>query len=506
MALDYSAISTSLEDIKNRALNLNTGLGQFQNQSIPGSDQTIPDLGRKLTGVFSQFNPAEEEKTIMEKFAGRRTLAEEGAEAQKKLITSQAETGIEEAKTLGEKEVTAERESRRGFATNTALVRDIEDRGAKRVRDIEKARDELLLKGDMAKAERLDNLLVQEQTLVTMSRQNWIRNLFGFVGAITGLAGFETPAAKGQRELQTEIQKSIINLAAKAPDVGITQSDDLQTALQKYRLSKTYTTDIRKGELELNKLEADIAKTNADAAKARADAQGLQIDTSNPQVAAVQRAVQFLTPGATADQRKDIIRTYQSMIKAGDMDQAKDYIQRVARQLAPITERDKVTGREEAIIAVKTIKNALDAYEKKGGKTGLLTGNMESIAWKIGRTTDPEIAQLANNIRLAIIDYRKAVSGAAFTPSEAAEYQALFPSVGNVPELNNAKIQSLLDTFGRNQELFYSRMFGSLNYNTLFGGMGVTPAPIVDRSLGSVGADLSDNLFGDVLTNIFNQP
>ena len=469
MALDYSAISTSLEDIKNRALNLNTGLGQFQNQSIPGSDQTIPDLGRKLTGVFSQFNPAEEEKTIMEKFAGRRTLAEEGAEAQKKLITSQAETGIEEAKTLGEKEVTAERESRRGFATNTALVRDIEDRGAKRVRDIEKARDELLLKGDMAKAERLDNLLVQEQTLVTLSRQNWIRNLFRFTSAITGLAGFETPAAKGQRELQTEIQKSIINLAAKAPDAGITQSDDLQTALQKYRQSSVYKNDIVKSELEIDKSRAEIRKSDAERAKILAQ-------ISNPD----------MTPSQVSSFNAIVNRYSSSPLIA-----AADRTMTTANLLPNI--KANPGDRENQLTAIYQFIQILDNYQSavREGEIALLTGT-SALTERI-ETTFTKLKQGLAVHPDVILDVVNGMESLINSINDAArQKEAMFASQANVVGLGDEWIK-----FRRGFQASYDVSLGQGQQRNL-GPITLSPE--------GVGENLSDNLFGDVLTNIFNQP
>jgi hypothetical protein len=37
--------------------------------------------------------------------------------------------------------------------------------------------------------------------------------------------------------------------------------------------------------------------------------------------------------------------------------------------------------------------------------------------------------------------YRLKITGAAFSPEESAEYEALFPSIGNVPALNSSIIK-----------------------------------------------------------------
>ena len=50
-------------------------------------------------------------------------------------------------------------------------------------------------------------------------------------------------------------------------------------------------------------------------------------------------AISFLTPGATKDQRTDILKTLNSLMKLGEKDQAKSYVKRVARSVAPQIEQ-----------------------------------------------------------------------------------------------------------------------------------------------------------------------
>lgn len=499
MALDLTGVNKTLGDIT-------TTLKQFKNQDVGNMNPDMQGLQAGLVKSLTSALPSEPlattQNTILDKYNQRRALAERGAESQAELIRSQASESIEEQERINKNQLAGELESRRGFATNTALIRDVENTGMKRVRDLEKTRDQLLLQNDAEKASRLDNLIVQEQESISKARTDYLNSLFGITSAMTSVAGFETPEQKRQRDLQSETQKSVINLAAKAPDVGILPTDDISTALSKYKDSSVYKNDIRKGELEISKLQGEISKNAADTAKIRAEAQGLDTSTLDPTSLALTRSLQFLTPGATADQRKDMVKTFTSMMKLGEVDNAKEFVKRIAREVAPTEEQSKATGREEAIVALNTVQSALNSFIEKGGNTGILTGSIENIENKLGRTKDPDLVKIGNSIRLAIIDYRKAVSGAAFTPSEMEEYMSLFPSIGNVPELNNARIEALLNTFNRNQGLFYSRMLGPSSYQTLFG----EASPVGSYSLSGGGSAGQESIMGDNLfSSLFNQ-
>jgi len=180
-------------------------------------------------------------------------------------------------------------------------------------------------------------------------------------------------------------------------------------------------------------------------------------------------AMAFAGVGFTSAQREQIPIQFNQMIEAGNIEGAKEFLLRIAEEGASTSQGDRVQGRKEAIVALSDIQRRLNEYISSGGDTGVFTGKMEDIQRKIGRTSDPTLANLANSIRLAIVDYRRAVSGAAFTESEMQEYNRLFPNIGNVPELNQAIITSLVDTFSRNQDLFYRSIIGAQNYNSLFG-------------------------------------
>ncbi len=62
------------------------------------------------------------------------------------------------------------------------------------------------------------------------------------------------------------------------------------------------------------------------------------------------------------------------------------------------------------------------------------------MAAKIGKVKDPKLRALATQINTAIINYRKAITGAGFSETETKEYQSIFPSTKNSKALNTAII------------------------------------------------------------------
>lgn len=157
----------------------------------------------------------------------------------------------------------------------------------------------------------------------------------------------------------------------------------------------------------------------------------------------------------------------EDLLSRGKTGEAKEFLKAVAEEGETSEVRQQLRGREAAIDSLNEIQTLLDDYKEAGGDTGLLSGNFEKMQRKIGRTGNPELVKITNQIQMAIQTYRKAVSGAAFTESEGKEYDRMFPDIKNTKEVNDALISSLKDSFTRNQESFYKSKF--YNYDTLFG-------------------------------------
>ena len=199
----------------------------------------------------------------------------------------------------------------------------------------------------------------------------------------------------------------------------------------------------------------------------------------------------FISGRMTSDERKANTSYFNKLIAEGNDTKAREFIVSTALANAPTDQQNKTIGRFEALAALKEISEGLAELDAKGEDTGFIKGNMESIANRIGKTTDEDLKKIQNKIRIGIIDYRKAVSGAAFTESEKAEYERVFPSIGNVREVNTANIETLEQTFNRNNRVLMESMIGPGNYDALFS----KPAPAADTTKS---AEKDEDVFNEV--------
>ncbi len=174
-----------------------------------------------------------------------------------------------------------------------------------------------------------------------------------------------------------------------------------------------------------------------------------------------------IAPRLPVQTQKSSKASLKQYIAQGNEEAATQFIVSTAIAALPVAEQSKAIGRLEAIATLDNLTTLLSDYEAKGGNTGIFKGTEEDIMQKIGKTSDPELAYIQNQIATSIIDYRHAVSGAAFTTAEAKDYEKLFPSIGKVSELNSAKIRSLKDTFNRNEKVVLSAVLGQQNYDKL---------------------------------------
>lgn len=185
-----------------------------------------------------------------------------------------------------------------------------------------------------------------------------------------------------------------------------------------------------------------------------------------PQALAFADAVARL---GTKDQNERFTQQIDRLLKIGDVQRAKSFLMDAATQSAGQAQKDQVFARNSAIDALNNISTLINAYVQKTGDTGVLTGGIEKAANKIGRTNDPDLANISTQISLALQNYRKGMSGTAFSEAEALEYAKIFPDISNINKLNASKIKSLLDAFTLNQKSFYKTSIGDINYDQIFG-------------------------------------
>lgn len=182
----------------------------------------------------------------------------------------------------------------------------------------------------------------------------------------------------------------------------------------------------------------------------------------------LQDAISVVASGLTEAQSKGVTKSVNDAIGRGDFQGAREQIKKAAVLGAGTAEQEKIRGRDAGIEQLSYIQDLLTEFKNAGGSTNIFKGTEEQIKAKAGTVGDARLRQIASSIALSLIDYRKSVSGAAFTESEGAEYRSLFPSIGNTYDLNIAKIDGLLNSWERSNDAFYRSMITPSLYEAIY--------------------------------------
>lgn len=223
-----SDINTSIGDIMSQLNAMKGELGNLtpSTPQVSASEQQGIDLQNQIMQNISGAMPElEDSQTIMERFQKREDDIKAAAETAKGLTSDMYNTAIGEEKEEGQRILTAQEEARRGFATNTALFKQIEDTTKSRVNDLMKQRDNALVVQDMNTADSLNDLIVQEQESITSARKDYLNSLFSLSQEVRAQRSFETP-----EQTRTAEFTNAFNLLTQ--EKGIDWDNQQQASLQ----------------------------------------------------------------------------------------------------------------------------------------------------------------------------------------------------------------------------------------------------------------------------------
>ena len=240
------------QQLKNRMLATET-----PTQSKPG--------GSINSGAFSSggldasthsFNP----QTILDTYKSAKQLTNESSAASAKKLESEYSTAVEDINISDTQGATQSFEGQKGFAQMPVALNYMQISHDKRIRDLTKQKNELLLSNDIERSRTLSDLILKEETAISDAKTNFLNQYFAINSENRASQSFETPGQKSARELTSKTNESILALAQTAPDAGILPTDNYTTALEKYRNSGTYKRDVREGEAKIRNTEASTAK------------------------------------------------------------------------------------------------------------------------------------------------------------------------------------------------------------------------------------------------------
>jgi len=225
--------------------------------------------------------------------AGIKTGLEEGQEKRAAGIEAGFERqkiGVAEA---GARKKTSALEARRGFATNTALLRQLDEETEKSIRDLDLRKTEALAAGEVETANQLAQIQLQEIQFRSKQRQQGFQNLMSLaglefqqeqIGFEAKRLGFEENRIDIAREgltlqerqvgiaeaAQKQAERTAISEVALQYGLEITEGETLETIVQK---AQPFASDQQKVALE--KQRAEIANIKANTQKAIQDGTGL---------------------------------------------------------------------------------------------------------------------------------------------------------------------------------------------------------------------------------------
>lgn len=185
-------------------------------------------------------------------------------------------------------------------------------------------------------------------------------------------------------------------------------------------------------------------------------------------VSAIKMAAQSATSDLTPANRTQTLRDIGTFLSTGNIDQAKSRLLKTAMDGLNADMKTQVVGRNDALKQLDTIQTLINQAQAAGAPTGIMAGNMEDIAAKLGQEKDSRLREISSRIQAALQTYRKSMTGVSFTPQEAAAYAQIFPNATNNTQLNTTLINVLKDRFNNSNDEVYRAQLGAANYDMIF--------------------------------------
>ena len=184
----------------------------------------------------------------------------------------------------------------------------------------------------------------------------------------------------------------------------------------------------------------------------------------------IRDAAQQITSKLSTTQTEAVFDKLDDVVSKGDIGDTLNFLKKMAiENSAGGTEQAKmIMGQERTVEFLDEIYGDLQAYENTGGDTNIFTGTLEEMAKKVGDVKDEELRKIATKIMKARQQYRRSMTGVAFSPGENLEYDAIFPSISKTMNFNTATIDGLREAFRGDVDFFYRFAMGDA-YDEIYG-------------------------------------
>ena len=170
----------------------------------------------------------------------------------------------------------------------------------------------------------------------------------------------------------------------------------------------------------------------------------------------IRDAAQQLMVGEGKDVTNRTFDYLDDLVVKGDKEGVKSYLKRMSVVNAPVDQRNLIMGKERTIEFLDEIKTDLATLQSKGIDTGFVKGNYENLIARAGQVESPEMRKVATKIAVAIMQFRRSMTGVQFGMLENREYKVIFPNINKVEKFNLSTLEALDEAFKGDLERFYS--------------------------------------------------
>lgn len=239
--------------------------------NAPGGQSPADPLQAQLMQQLTQQSGiiSSSEKDVNDLLVGAQNNLKQGAASNAQAVTTQYDRLEGYQRDANQQTLTSTLESQRGFATNTALLTQINEQGQKSLNDLEQRKQELILSGNADASSKISALQVQQAQFMLQNRQQVFTNLISLAGVNQGQQSLGLQRAQLAQSAAQFDKTMTQKLGDTALRYGIQmQAGDTVESV----INRAYPNASAEEKFNLDDMRAGLALKNAQIALARAQA------------------------------------------------------------------------------------------------------------------------------------------------------------------------------------------------------------------------------------------
>lgn len=150
-----------------------------------------------------------------------------------------------------------------------------------------------------------------------------------------------------------------------------------------------------------------------------------------------------------------------------DPDNWRSFIQQAAVEGEGQAQQDLLAGRRALINQSDELEKLFGEMQQAGVPTDWFSGTAESLKRRLGKSGNPKYVEFATRAGMALSDYIRSISGAAFTDPEFRRYTDRWPSLTNEAEVNFDILKALRGSMKTSDDSYWNFKLGPENYKLL---------------------------------------